>query len=123
MGVSNLQAMERQRKFSLKSNLSDTNIFNGEFALSPTGGMKRQNAEQNETVEVNLNQTVVDLNDDVDGDLSESHFESLYGGGNDIDWSDGYDEKYETWLDDYAKKSDLNNALHDKSEVKLFRED
>eukprot|EP00957_Ditylum_brightwellii_P017441 1313567-Ditylum_brightwellii.AAC.1 len=55
----------------------------------------------------------------------ESDFESLYDGGNEIDWSEGYDEKYETWLDDYVKKfySDLNNTLHDDSEVKLFRED
>eukprot|EP00957_Ditylum_brightwellii_P083012 6310836-Ditylum_brightwellii.AAC.1 len=51
----------------------------------------RQNAEHDEAIEVNLNQVVVDLDDDVDGDLPELYFEFLYDGGNDIDWSEGYD--------------------------------
>eukprot|EP00957_Ditylum_brightwellii_P121582 9271996-Ditylum_brightwellii.AAC.2 len=93
-----LDAMRRKHSFS--SDLFDTNIFNGVFAHTPTDERERQNVEHNEVVEVNLNQAGVDLDDDVDGDLFKSHFQSLYDGGNDIDRFEGYDEKYETWLDD-----------------------
>eukprot|EP00957_Ditylum_brightwellii_P186429 14193954-Ditylum_brightwellii.AAC.1 len=87
--------------------------------------MERQNAEHDKAVEMNLNQAELDLEDDDYGDLSESDFELLYDGRIDIDRSEGYDEKYETWLDEYATKiySDLNNALHDESKVKLYMED
>eukprot|EP00957_Ditylum_brightwellii_P177803 13543637-Ditylum_brightwellii.AAC.1 len=82
-----------RRKNSFTSDLSVTNIFNGEFAHTPTDEMERQM----------LNTTKP----------------------NDIDWSEGYVVKYESWLDNYATKfySDLNNALHDESEVKLYMED
>eukprot|EP00957_Ditylum_brightwellii_P095098 7242609-Ditylum_brightwellii.AAC.1 len=53
-----------RRKYSFTSNLSDTNIFNGEFANAPTDERERQNAELDEDIEVNLNQAVVDLDDD-----------------------------------------------------------
>eukprot|EP00957_Ditylum_brightwellii_P184364 14043018-Ditylum_brightwellii.AAC.1 len=86
--------------------MSGGSIFNGEFAQTPT--------DKN-----------VDMDDDVDDDLLESHFEYVYNGGNDIDWSEGYDEKYEMWLVDNRKKLNLeqNNALNDDFEVKLFKED
>lgn len=83
-----------RRKHSFKSDLSETNIFNGEFAHTPTDEMERQNAEHDEAVELNLNQAELDWDDDYYGDLSESDFDSLYDGGNEIDWSEGYDEKY-----------------------------
>eukprot|EP00957_Ditylum_brightwellii_P019154 1443939-Ditylum_brightwellii.AAC.1 len=87
--------------------------------------MESQNAEHDKVVEMNLNQAELDLDYDDYGDLLESDFESLYDGGNDIDQSEGYDEKNESWLDQYATKfySDLNNALHDESKVKLYMED
>eukprot|EP00957_Ditylum_brightwellii_P170642 12989307-Ditylum_brightwellii.AAC.1 len=55
-----------RRKHSFTSDLSETNIFNGEFAHSPTDEREMQNAEHDKAVEVNLNQAVVDLDDDVD---------------------------------------------------------
>ena len=64
--------------------------------------MERQNAKHDKAIEVNLNQAELDLDDDDYGALLESDFELLYDGGNDIDWSEGYDKKYETWLDDYC---------------------
>ena len=114
-----------RRKYSFKYDLSETNIFNGEFAHTPTDEMERQNAEHDEAVELNLNHAELDWDDDDYGDLSESDFDSLYDGGNEKDWSEGYDEKYESWLDEYTTKfySDLNNALHDDSGVTLYMED
>eukprot|EP00957_Ditylum_brightwellii_P149744 11403941-Ditylum_brightwellii.AAC.1 len=89
------------------SGMTDGNIVNGEFAQIPTDENERQNVEYKEEIELYLNEADIDVDDDVD------------------DWSERYDEKYETWLVDCAKKFYLeqNNALHDNSEVKLFKED
>ena len=72
-----------------------------------------------------LNDTKVDVSDpDIDGDLAEQHFEELNCGGDEIDWSEGYDEKYETWLAKFSSEYYENEITNDSSNLNftLFNE-
>ena len=72
-----------------------------------------------------MNETNVDVSDpDIDGDLAEHHFEELNCGGDEVDWSEGYDKKYESWLAKFSSEYYENEIINGSSNLNftLFNE-
>eukprot|EP00957_Ditylum_brightwellii_P077368 5878636-Ditylum_brightwellii.AAC.1 len=87
-----------RRKLRFVTDHSEDVLCNSNLAHSPSeeGGRRNKGHE----LCFDLNDKKVDASDpDIDGDLVEHHFEKLNGGDEEVDWSEGYDKKYESWLE------------------------
>ena len=91
--------------------------------MTPTRDEERQNDAFDAAHDYNAED--VDAEDVENlGDLSDLHFDTLYSGGLDYDWSVGYDETYESILDTYSSAYYQNDDENDNvnSTLQLFEE-
>eukprot|EP00957_Ditylum_brightwellii_P013127 992202-Ditylum_brightwellii.AAC.1 len=87
-----------RRKLRFVTDHSKDILCKTDLAHSPTKKGGRRNEEHKLCFD--LNDTKVEGSDpDINGDLIEQHFEELNGGDDEVNWSEGYDEKYESWLE------------------------